>query len=1005
MLTSVPQKTIASLTNDDTKVLGNIAPKLKRVKEQYDLETNKYKTLNSSWTPLKDKNSNKIIFEERVELVSNWFDLWSDKQRKWFLLNTLSRCTPTQLCFLEDTLSSFGVFERKDFTSVLPKYLSVYIFSFLSPKDLARCAQVSSHWKFLSEQEEIWLPKCLNFGWYLPYKPTEREFGCWKAHYIESVKKIKAYPMNKDEAYELRKSLYYRELTDDEKNKYLYQTTKRILGKSENHDILTSRKPWSPSSKRPKDLKKTDKYLYSLTANPNEPKLDNTINSLYTNAFGFPKESLKTSLKTLKQSNSINENMLVDFRKSLPTHFAETKTNFKTMRKSESDLFTTSLTESSFNAYLTFKQTQSLPNNLVNSKRSNTYRLILISSRIPCSNLLLDGIRQNVIPVQYDLDSTNLQNLMFQIEKALNGKHVDSIGFFTHFDKPGQIALTKDDIIYKFNTQSDEISCFLIKLRDFLINLENCSFDFFVPLGSSNDGLELLDKIFELTGILLRAPCGFVYNYKYLKSKWLNSANLDSSPLDEYFVENKINLWIKYCEILTDAHDRVGELVMNGYINDTDKLTLNRVAGKVLYDGLTKNELLCSSKMQNELKNFISNAVESSQTTHEFYKSLSDEINKKLEKDESEKGDKFEKSSDENLLNRSDQALKNFIKYKSDAESVEQSMRTQIVLEIVKTEINYFKCLEIIQKYYAKPLKASLDTGNKVIISQSVLDMLFADVTNLYNISKEMVKDFNLRIKNWSLSSCIADVMYTLTKSSQIIINYANNNDSIITTLDKLISSNPQFREFILPIDNTSLTNMMTIQDLLGAPWARIKEYINLLGSLQLHTPKEHQDQENISNILNKLREVYLYVKQLQERVEKKYRMQQIQKRVLNAPDLLKPGRYLILEQKAILLNRLTLKFVKEITCFLFNDGLLIAYRINQHFPFIKHSEEALIFYDLIDELYNVEIIDLVDIKRDLFVLLVKHKKYNEYYLSFSNIEEKINFLNNLKLSRSLAIK
>ena len=80
------------------------------------------------------------------------FDLWSDKQRKWFLLTIIARCRPPQICFLEDTFENYGAAERKDFTRVLPKYLSTYILSFLSPKDLSRCAQVSSHWKFLSEQ-------------------------------------------------------------------------------------------------------------------------------------------------------------------------------------------------------------------------------------------------------------------------------------------------------------------------------------------------------------------------------------------------------------------------------------------------------------------------------------------------------------------------------------------------------------------------------------------------------------------------------------------------------------------------------------------------------------------------------------------------------------------------------------------------------------------------------------------------------------------------------------
>jgi hypothetical protein len=50
---------ISLLTNDDSKILGNIKPKLKKLQETYNnVQTSKFKTLNSSWTPLNDKNAN-----------------------------------------------------------------------------------------------------------------------------------------------------------------------------------------------------------------------------------------------------------------------------------------------------------------------------------------------------------------------------------------------------------------------------------------------------------------------------------------------------------------------------------------------------------------------------------------------------------------------------------------------------------------------------------------------------------------------------------------------------------------------------------------------------------------------------------------------------------------------------------------------------------------------------------------------------------------------------------
>ncbi|MEQ2180792.1 hypothetical protein GOODEAATRI_004986 [Goodea atripinnis] len=56
---------------------------------------------------------------------------------------------------------------RVDFTAVLPRFLSLYVMSFLSPRDL--CS------------------RCIKRGWFLPYAPKEKEFGAWKNHYISCV--------------------------------------------------------------------------------------------------------------------------------------------------------------------------------------------------------------------------------------------------------------------------------------------------------------------------------------------------------------------------------------------------------------------------------------------------------------------------------------------------------------------------------------------------------------------------------------------------------------------------------------------------------------------------------------------------------------------------------------------------------------------------------------------------------------------------------------------------
>ncbi|KAG8445874.1 hypothetical protein GDO86_010603 [Hymenochirus boettgeri] len=46
------------------------------------------------------------------------------------------------------------------------------------------------HWKNLTELDQLWMPKCLRFGWYINFSPTPFEQCIWKRQYIEMVKEL-----------------------------------------------------------------------------------------------------------------------------------------------------------------------------------------------------------------------------------------------------------------------------------------------------------------------------------------------------------------------------------------------------------------------------------------------------------------------------------------------------------------------------------------------------------------------------------------------------------------------------------------------------------------------------------------------------------------------------------------------------------------------------------------------------------------------------------------------
>ncbi|XP_066134692.1 F-box only protein 16 isoform X2 [Saccopteryx bilineata] len=101
----------------------------------------KMQTKLSTWTPLNHQLLNDRVFEERRVLLGKWFDKWTDSQRRRILTGLLERCSLSQQKFCCRKLQERIPAEALDFTTKLPRMLSLYIFSFLDPRSLCRCAQ------------------------------------------------------------------------------------------------------------------------------------------------------------------------------------------------------------------------------------------------------------------------------------------------------------------------------------------------------------------------------------------------------------------------------------------------------------------------------------------------------------------------------------------------------------------------------------------------------------------------------------------------------------------------------------------------------------------------------------------------------------------------------------------------------------------------------------------------------------------------------------------------
>ncbi|XP_059153264.1 F-box/WD repeat-containing protein 7-like [Physella acuta] len=89
------------------------------------------------------------------------FQAWGNAERMMAVDELINLCDPTQVRHIMQVIEP--QFQR-DFISLLPKELALYVLSFLEPKDLLRAAQTCRYWRVLAEDNLLWREKCREEG-------------------------------------------------------------------------------------------------------------------------------------------------------------------------------------------------------------------------------------------------------------------------------------------------------------------------------------------------------------------------------------------------------------------------------------------------------------------------------------------------------------------------------------------------------------------------------------------------------------------------------------------------------------------------------------------------------------------------------------------------------------------------------------------------------------------------------------------------------------------------
>ncbi|XP_070352449.1 epithelial cell-transforming sequence 2 oncogene-like isoform X7 [Equus asinus] len=752
------------------------------------------------------------------------------------------------------------------------------------------------------------MPKCIKFGWFLPYAPADNEYGAWKHHYIACVSNLDW--LTPREAAAVYGTLNEpktgdEELQERQREKCLRKAIweKIALRKKE---LLRVRPPWGSGTR-----------CWRLLESRYQPRLSQTSRGRVGLQEVVEKQLVSASLEALPRRSNVSGSH------SYPL--------------------------------LSKKSWRGVYKNDDSSSRASQPHVVLISSRIPAYEVVVDSVRAGVISVVYEHSGLTLESLLYLIEKALDGKRAQSLGVFS-------------------DGNSREIHLL------------------------QEAGMEVLSQLSQLTGTLFTAPTGIATgSYQHILSDWLGRP-WERAPPSIYFSESKLQVWSSLTDFLEDTL-KSARKQLSPLFKELQKNISGRMIGQFVFDTMNMANILNNQGIAQALAEGLTElSKENSDKPLEF---LSYFLLKKCSKKSkdlegnvvlTERGPEAASgpsAKERNVMEDNPQDKKssrsqndpNFevlvqLEKKLQVDSAEK--RTKVVRELLQSERRYVQMLEMLRDVYVTPLRAAL-SSNRAILSAANIHIIFSDILQILSLNRQFLDNLRDRLREWGPAHCVGEIFTKFGSQLNTYTNFFNNYPVVLKTIEKCREMMPAFRAFLKRRDKTVVTKMLSLPELLLYPSRRFEEYLNLLYALRLHTPAEHVDRGALTTAIDHIKKYKDYIDQMKQDINMKEQLSDIQRVIWGCPPLSEVNRYLIRVQDVAQLHccdeetssssRLY-EHTRDLSLFLFNDALLVSNRSTSHTPFERTSKSTHQFIASV-ALHRLLIEDISDTKyiKNAFIL------------------------------------
>ncbi|XP_070415606.1 epithelial cell-transforming sequence 2 oncogene-like isoform X14 [Equus przewalskii] len=764
------------------------------------------------------------------------------------------------------------------------------------------------------------MPKCIRFGWFLPYAPADNEYGAWKHHYVACVSNLDW--LTPREAAAVYGTLNEPKTGDEElQERQREKCLRKVIWEKialRKKELLRVRPPWGSGTR-----------CWRLLESRYQPRLSQTSRGRVGLQEAVEKQLVSASLEALPRRSKVSGSH------SYPL--------------------------------LSKKSWRGVYKNDDSSSRASQPHIVLISSRIPAYEVVVDSVRAGVISVVYEHSGLTLESLLYLVEKALDGQRAQSLGVFSDGNSR-EIHLLQGYKIGIKNLLRPEARDFWERLGSYVApEEEGGHVDLFVPLGAS------------------------------VLSDWLGRP-WERAPPSIYFSESKLQVWSSLTDFLEDTL-KSARKQLSPLFKELQKNISGRMIGQFVFDTMNMANILNNQGIAQALAEGLTElSKENSDKPLEFLSYFLLKNCSKKSKDLegnvvlTERGPEAASgpsAKERNVMEDNPQDKKssrsqndpNFevlvqLEKKLQVDSAEK--RTKVVRELLQSERRYVQMLEMLRDVYVTPLRAAL-SSNRAILSAANIQIIFSDILQILSLNRQFLDNLRDRLREWGPAHCVGEIFTKFGSQLNTYTNFFNNYPVVLKTIEKCREMMPAFRAFLKRRDKTVVTKMLSLPELLLYPSRRFEEYLNLLYALRLHTPAEHVDRGALTTAIDHIKKYKDYIDQMKQDINMKEQLSDIQRVIWGCPPLSEVNRYLIRVQDVAQLHccdeerssssRLY-EHTRDLSLFLFNDALLVSNRSTSHTPFERTSKSTHQFIASV-ALHRLLIEDISDTKyiKNAFIL------------------------------------